>query len=312
MPTIHLHLSLGGANCVLSVNSIPWLDHIFAPCVIRENNKIKMWFNGGRGYGNKKTYNIYFATSKDGLKFSNISLLPIVRLNKGFSALTPAILRTANGKVLREHGKYRLWFSEISFAKHDRKYTLHEIVCQDGLHCSKPSPTELTNVYAPSVIKDGSEYRMWYVDPSVKHWVIRSAISKDGKYWHIIERPTLVVSQQWERGRLIYPYVMKLANGTYIMFYTSYFSKIGKTAIGIATSRNGIIFKKYKYNPIIKPNGIAKNLSGAYVSTGSVVALNKKGWYRIYYSARPIWNGKGKEHKYFAICTTSIQFQDDR
>ena len=58
----------------------------------------------------------------------------------------------------------------------------------------------------------------------------------------------LTASQAWESACVAEPNVIRLADGTYRMFYTGGFSS---QAIGTATSSNGTTWSKYASNPIV-------------------------------------------------------------
>ena len=94
--------------------------------------------------------------------------------------LTPAILRSADGAVLKENGKLRMWFSATDFQDESGLHRLHEATSADGITWSAPSKAQLKNVYAPTIIRDAKWYRMWYTDVTSEPWVVRNAQSVDG------------------------------------------------------------------------------------------------------------------------------------
>ncbi|MEZ6050811.1 MAG: hypothetical protein R3C02_05375 [Planctomycetaceae bacterium] len=76
------------------------------------------------------------------------------------------MLRNPDGTTLREEGKLRMWFSSTWFEGETGLHTLHETTSADGVNGSAPSDLQLENLYAPSVLKIGDGYRMWYTDVS--------------------------------------------------------------------------------------------------------------------------------------------------
>ena len=98
----------------------------------------------------------------------------------------------------------------------------------------------LKGVYAPTVLKDGDTYRLWYTDVSKSPWLIRYAESRDGRAWSVDPEAVLKVDQDWELSRLFYPTVRKV-DGVLLMWYGSYWKGQGsqKTALGFAVSRDG-------------------------------------------------------------------------
>ena len=71
-------------------------------------------------------------------------------------------------------------------------------------------PPDFPAKYAPTIIKTGRFYRMWFTDVSKEPWVIRHAESLDGRSWRATIEPVVELDQQWEKGRLFYPTVVKI------------------------------------------------------------------------------------------------------
>lgn len=273
--------------------------HLFAPCVAFEKGKYSLWYSGSQGKVANRVFDLGLATSRDGKSFKKFENNPIYRFGDGkHSVLTATLLRNADGSVLRENGKLRMWFSSTHFAGGTGSHTLHETSSQDGVHWEKPSAAQLKNIYAPTILKDGDRYRMWYTDVAREPWVFRHASSKDGRAWMVDEKPILVVDQKWERGRLFYPTVVK-CEGVYLIWYGSYWSAhSSKTAIGFAASLDGITWHKHPANPVLRPDP-SRPWESHYNTSQSVIQLKDGSW-RIWYASRkkpPFVN------KYFAIGT---------
>ena len=111
------------------------------------------------------------------------------------SVLTPTLLRSPDGAVLREDGKLRMWFTAADLTVAGAPHTLHEAESVDGIHWSPPSPAQLDNIYAPTIIKEGDTYRLWYTDVSREPWIMRHAFSRDGKNWRVSRKPAVVIDQ---------------------------------------------------------------------------------------------------------------------
>src|SRR6516225_11865587 len=104
--------------------------------------------------------------------------------------------------VLRDGGKYRMWFSWRP------KKSIALVESEDGLAWGEPSivlgPNQASgweeDVNRPVVIEQGGKYRMWYTGQARgKSW-IGYATSKDGKAWERAgDRPVLSPEQPWER-----------------------------------------------------------------------------------------------------------------
>ena len=195
------------------------------------------------GPPDNRFFRLGLATSKDGRSFVRhgdgavMTLEPSTR-----SILTPSILRDANGAVLREDGRMRMWFtSAAAFRGDDRVHAIQDSTSTDGVKWSKPSPRQLLRAYAPSVIKTSDGYEMWYTRVSRYPWVMLHALSDDGHKWQLTKKPVLEISQPWEHFLQIYPNVM-LVDGVYLMWYASYSTKDRvTTAIGFAVRRHQIL-----------------------------------------------------------------------
>lgn len=273
--------------------------HIFAPAVIHEKDRYLMWYCGSRGAVNKRVFRLGLATSNNGRDFTRFRETPVFELADGrHSVLTPALLRSADGRVLRENGQLRMWFSSTSFLDKSGLHTLHESTSDDGVRWSPPSVPLIKHVYAPTVIRDGKRYRMWYVDVERQPWIIRHAMSDDGRRWRISPEPCLVIDQPWERSRLFYPTVLKV-DGVYLMWYGSYWSaRDSTTALGFAVSPDGLQWHKHPGNPVFRPDP-ERPWESHYVTSQSVMRMDDRS-YRMWYASRrkpPFIN------KYFALNT---------
>lgn len=273
--------------------------HIFAPSVAHEDNQFRMWFCGSTGRVADRVFHVGLASSQDGRQFARHPDNPVMTFGEGTkSVLTPTMLRSADGSVLREKGRLRMFFSSTDFPRGDGLHTLHESSSQDGVTWAKPSKPLLEDVYAPTILKEGDQYRMWFTDVGSQTWFMRTATSQDGLAWELDPNPALTLTQKWETSRLFYPCVLK-ADGVYLMWYGSYWSaQPNKTAIGIAASLDGITWHKSEHNPVLRPD-TARPWESHYTTSQSVIRA-KDGSFRIWFASRrkpPFVN------KYFAINT---------
>ncbi|MBW3598676.1 MAG: hypothetical protein KY475_15560 [Planctomycetes bacterium] len=275
--------------------------HVFAPCVVREQSRFLLWYCGSRGAVAERVFRLGLAESDDGRHFQKHSGNPVYEFGNGIrSVLTPTVLRRIDGTPIRENGRLRMWFSAAPLTKSNSLHTLHASTSEDGAHWSAPSPPQLEHVYAPTVLKDGDIYRLWYTDVSRDPWIIRHAASDDGRRWRVAEAPALVIDQDWERGRLFYPAVVKVEDA-YLLWYGSYWSgEANKTAIGFAVSEDGLRWRKSPHNPVLRPDP-SRPWESHYTTSHSVMRLPDGAW-RIWYAGRkapPFTN------KYFAIATAT-------
>ena len=272
--------------------------HLFAPCVIQENGRFSLYYCGSRNDVANRVFQMGLATSDDGVRFTKHPA-PVFSFGDGrHSILTPAVLRAVDGSVLREDGKLRLWFSATDFSGGSGVHTLHETRSEDGVHWSAPSPAQFEGVYAPTILKDGDQYRMWYTDVSAEPWVIRHASSSDGTVWERTEAPCIVIDQAWERSRLFYPAVIK-HQGRFVMWYGAYWTaRENTTAIGTAVSQDGLTWTKAPNNPVLMPDE-SRPWEAHYTTSQSVLKLPDGSW-RMWYASR---KAPPFENKYFAIGT---------
>jgi predicted GH43/DUF377 family glycosyl hydrolase len=259
--------------------------HTFAPAAVQEGGRFWLWYSGSRGSPGNRVFRLGLATSEDGRHFEKHAANPVLGFaDQAHSVLTPTLLRGADGSVLREDGKLRLWFSSAMLGK-SGLHTLHESRSSDGVEWSEPSAALKEHVYCPTVLKTGDRYQMWHSDVSRRPWVIRHATSDDGVRWTASERPALVLSQPWEAEVLVYPTVL-MVDGVYLMWYGSYDGAIRRetTAIGFAASVDGKTWYKHPNNPVFRPDP-ARPWESNYVGSGSVVRL-ADGSFRYYYASR--------------------------
>jgi hypothetical protein len=291
------------ADPCLSLGSPGAFDdtHIFAPCVAFEDGEFSMWYCGSQGTVETRVFGMGLATSTDGVHFTRHGRAPVLCFADGQrSILTPALLRHPDGSVCREDGRLHMWFAACNFPTGDGLHTLHASTSRDGRAWSTPSDPQFENVYAPTIMKEGGIYRMWYADVSTEPWCFRYAESGDGVQWKADVEAVLVIDQRWERNRLFYPTVLK-AEGLYLMWYGSYTHAKGealKTALGFAVSKDGRKWQKYAENPVFEPEP-SHPWESHFTTSQAVLRLTDGSW-RIWYASR---QAPPFIHKYYAIGT---------
>ena len=277
-------------------------EHIFAPCGLWEDGQFRLYYAGSSGDVQGRVFRLGHASGIDGVHFRKHPDWPVFELeDDAHSILTPALLRRDTGQVVREIDCLRLWYSSTDFPGKTGRHTLHDTNSGDGFTWAAPSQAQLENAYAPSVLKVGDQYRLWYSDVSQEPWCVRHAVSDDGRNWSVSPEPVLVLDQAWEHGRLFYPYVLQPAPNLFVMWYGSYQSADpNKTALGIAVSENGLQWEKSDHNPIFGPDP-GRDWESHYTTSQSIVQLPDGSW-RMWYASRP---APPFQHKYFAIGTAT-------
>jgi len=273
-------------------------EHIFAPCVARVDGRYHLWYCGSQGKVSERVFHLGLAMSEDGWHFKRSSAKPVFAFSdRKHSVLTPTLLRAADGTPLRDaQGRMTIWFSSTHFAGASGSHALHKTTSRDGRSWSNPSPALLSGVYAPSVLKLGERYHLWFTDVSREPWILRHALSSDGETWEVTEQPILGIDQDWEQGRLFYPHVLHI-DGVFLMWYGSYWKQQArKTALGFAVSSDGIHWHKHPQNPVLRPE--PKRPWESHYTTSHSVIRRADGTFRIWYASRkqpPFVN------KYYAI-----------
>ncbi|MEX2579951.1 MAG: acetylxylan esterase [Verrucomicrobiales bacterium] len=277
-------------------------SHVFAPAVALEDGQFRLWYCGASGTVKQRVFELGLATSSDGRSFAKHPDGPVFGWNDGQrSVLTPTLLRHPDGATLREDGKLRMWFSSTSFTDASGLHTLHETSSSDGIHWAEPSPVLLKDVYAPTVIKTGRWYQMWFTDVGSTSWIMRHASSQDGSQWRVTPEPVLVLDQEWEKESLFYPTVIQ-REGVYCMWYGSYWAERSHTtALGFAVSLDGLKWYKHPGNPVFRPDP-ARPWESHYTTSQSVMRL-PDGGLRMWYASR---KAPPFSNKYFAIATAVL------
>jgi predicted GH43/DUF377 family glycosyl hydrolase len=294
---------------VLSLGTAGAFDdtHIFAPTVVREDGKYRMWYCGSQGFAHdlapmrtrdERVFRLGLAVSDDGLHFER-QAGPVLELpTPKRSIVTPTVLRDAHGRPLREDGRLRMWFTSATLGGGGPPHAIQEALSTDGVMWTDVSPVQIERAYCPTVVKTEQGYRLWYTEPGRYPWLIRHATSPDGRAWTVTEKPVLTISQAWEHDLQIYPCVL-VVDGIYLMWYASYLEKNhATTAIGFAASNDGLTWHKHPDNPVLRPDP-ARPWESHYVSSHSVLQL-EDGRFRIWYASR---KAPPFHNLYFAINT---------
>jgi predicted GH43/DUF377 family glycosyl hydrolase len=276
--------------------------HIFAPCAARVDDRYLLWYCGSQGTVLDRVFRLGLMSGTNGRTFERHPEAPVLGFaDDRHSVLTPTLLSNNDGTPIREGGKLRMWFSSTDFHDKSGLHTLHESSSADGVHWIEPSPALLTGLYAPTVLKAGDVYRMWFTDVSKSPWVIRYAEGRDGKSWQVDPIPVLKVDQAWELDRLFYPTVRKV-DGVFLMWYGSYWKGQGsqKTALGLAVSQDGRHWTKSPHNPVFRPEA-TRAWESHYVTSQTLIRSADGSW-RMWYASR---TKPPFVHKYFAIGTAT-------
>ncbi len=282
-------------NPLLSLSSKSFdSENIFAPAVIKYKGRYYLYYAGGpsgpRTNEELVNYQLGMATSDDGETFTKTGT-PLLPLGKrdNFHA-TPALLRNEEGDLLLDDDG--TW--HIVYCGNRADDIEHATSC-DGIHWKKdPRNPIYRGAYAPSLLKTNGEYWMYYIHkPKNRPWEIHLATGPDlYSLKPHPKNPVVAKSQEWEYGHLVYPYVFR-DRGTWTMYYAGYWKSMQHTAIGTATSGDGIDWDKSPKNPVLTPTEDSL-YDSVYTSSQSVIRDGEI--YRMYYAGRV-----DNIHKYFSI-----------
>jgi len=128
------------------------------------------------------------------------------------------------------------------------------------------------------VVPEGDKLHMWLSWRDL-HSIAYSE-SEDGVHW---TGPRIVLEVdpgiEWEKSDVNRPHVLKVGN-TWYMWYTGQNRERQRSAIGLATSRDGLHWERIEANPVLEPTGgWEKN------SIMCPHVLYESGKFRMWYSA---------------------------
>jgi predicted GH43/DUF377 family glycosyl hydrolase len=249
------------------------------PSVIFKDYEYKMWYTGFDG----EHMRIGYATSIDGTNWTKYSPNPVLDLGtqKSWDSI-----HIANPSVLFDGITYKMWYTGFD-GDHIR---IGYANSADGIHWEKfPENPVLdigawgsnknSDVWSPSVVFDGVEYKMWYTgfDGNMK---IGFARSSDGIHWTKANAPVLDMGiwGSWDDRGAWSPSVL-LDGFEYKMWYTGWNGV--SAGIGYATSTDGINWVKPSNSPVLDP-GTTGLWDYSYVSNPTVILQDNR--YKMWYS----------------------------
>jgi predicted GH43/DUF377 family glycosyl hydrolase len=185
--------------------------------------------------------------------------------------------------VLREEGKYRMWFSW----RPQKSIALVESA--DGVHWGEPQialgpnpdTTWESDLNRPVVVKLRYGYRMWYTGQADGRSWIGDATSQDGRTWtRVSKTPVLSPDQPWEKSAVMCPHVEWDVPAQLFRMWYSGGEQYEPDAIGYATSADGKTWTKFAGNPIFRAD--PKNAWEQHKVTACQVKRHG-GWYYMFY-----------------------------
>jgi predicted GH43/DUF377 family glycosyl hydrolase len=186
--------------------------------------------------------------------------------------------------ALKEPPGYRMWVSW----RPQKSIALVEST--NGVHWTGPPRIVLgprpqsgweDEVNRPIVLKREATYHMWYTGQARAHSYIGYATSPDGHAWtRAKDRPVLSPEAPWEKVATMCPHVIwDPQEHIYRMWYSGG-DQYEPDAIGYATSADGLTWKKFKANPVFRPDPA---LAWEQHKVTAVQVQKQGAWYLMFY-----------------------------
>lgn len=258
------------------------LGMIFDSCVVKENDKYRMWFSW------RPRHSIGMVESRNGVNWSapKIALAPNPLSGWEEEVNRPCVVRRPDG--------YHMWYTGLSRGHSN----ILAATSADGIEWTRVSPQpvmkadqvwEKVAVMSPSVLWSEADkcYHMWYSGGQhAKPDAIGYATSPDGTSWtKHAENPVFAPtgSSTWDGVKIAGSQVVT-SGPEYLMFYMG-IDGSDTARIGLARSPDGIRdWQRFPQNPIIRP--AAEEQAWDHDSVYRPFALHEDAFWMLWYNAR--------------------------
>lgn len=185
--------------------------------------------------------------------------------------------------LLREEGKYRMWFSWRP------KKSVALVESSDGIHWSQPEivlePNAATgwesDINRPVVVRRPDGYHMWYTGQARDHSWIGYAESENGRSWRRRSaQPVLSPQASWEKVAVMCPHVLWDEKARVYRMWYSGGEQYEPDAIGYATSSDGLVWKKLPSNPVFQSD---PNIPWEKHKVTACQVEQRDGWFLMFY-----------------------------
>ena len=265
-----------------------WDDNMASyPTVIKDGSTYKMWYSGYDG-----SIRIGYATSPDGITWTKYGANPVLNVGAGGSWDDAYVIDPC---VIKDGAYYKMWYTgsdgtyqRIGYAYSTTGTSWTKSGLNPRLSAGPSGQYDDVHVAWPSVIKDGSVYKMWYSGYDGSRWRIFYATSPDGAVWSKYDGDpvpggaTDIIlnvgsAGSWDDEHVLWPTVLKTGD-VYFMWYVGYDG--ANYRIGLAYSANGISWTKSGSNPVLSL-GLSGSWDDNEVITPAVIqdGLYFKMWY---------------------------------
>ena len=185
--------------------------------------------------------------------------------------------------LLREAGKYRMWFSWRP------KQSVALVESTDGIHWGQPEivlrPKQATDweadINRPVVVRRSDGYHMWYTGQARSQSWIGYARSPDGRTWQrVSNKPVISPDVPWEKVAVMCPHVIWDEAAHLFRMWYSGGEQYEPDAIGYATSTDGLAWTKASANPVFKSN---PDIPWEKHKVTACQVEKQEGWYLMFY-----------------------------
>jgi hypothetical protein len=253
-------------------------NKVAAPRVIHDGAQYRMWYDGYNSTAPQSGWAVGLAESPDGVAWVKHASNPLLKPAGGTAWDSHARIQIA---VLKDGLTYKMWYSASDGGPWQVGYATSSDGVAWSVYAGNPVLTvgpsgswDEFEADAPTVIKDGSVFKMWYggCDEDYTSCSVGYATSTNGTTWtkHASNPVMTGAPGAWDEGMTAWLSVLK--NGsTYEMWYT------GNGGIGRATSTDGIHWTKDAGNPVFSavPGGSAPLQPSVLLENGTY-----KMWFR--------------------------------
>jgi len=241
------------ANPVLNLGDDGSWDevHVSHPCVLFDGSTYHLWYVGDNG----SLRGIGYARSNNGVVWEKYPGNPV--LTDGLGDVWDGDF-VSQPYVLHDGTQYCMWYSgydgsnlRIGYATSDDGIVWNKHAANPVLDLGDGGLWDAMGVSNPTVMYDGTQYRMWYAGHDDSNLRIGYATSSDGVTWSKdTANPILDLGLigSWDAVGVSSPTVVY--DGTqYQMCYTGYDGS--SLRVGYATSTDGMVWNKDTENPVL-------------------------------------------------------------
>ena len=271
---------------------------ISAPMVVMFKDTLRMWYEGSSVYGFDGNMHIGYSWSLDGISWERGTDGPVLTAQVEDKHLVLP-------KVIVDGDTLRMWFGGGNILV-SGGVNIRYAVSTDGINWIRyPNPVIKPDkawckdgVLPGGVIKENGVFKMWF-SGGISHygypttelkWGVGLATSPDGIHWTLSDEPVLRhgSGSDFDLNAANCGTVLKTGSG-YKMWYFGWRSGTSTTPptgdIGYATSANGIVWEKFKGNPVLSADTATSTFGNAFLEP-CVLFDGKK--YRMWFAA---WHG---------------------